>query len=111
MAARRGWKAERVFLLLFVPLSLAMMAALPIWRAPDETAHLQRAWQISLGNWFTDEETGGVFYEPQNFFDGVRNSTDIRLYNVVAKWDSQMDMEHLVESDLKANTGIYPVSN
>lgn len=111
MAARRGWKAERVFLLLFVPLSLAMMAALPIWRAPDETAHLQRAWQISLGNWFPDEETGGVFYEPQNFFDGVRNSTDIRLYNVVAKWDSQMDMEHLVESDLKANTGIYPVSN
>lgn len=110
-ATRRGWTAEKVFLLLFVPLSLAMMVALPIWRAPDETAHLQRAWQISLGNWFPDEEVGGVFYEPQNFFDGVRHSTDIRLYNVIAKWDSQMDMEHLVESDLKANTGIYPISN
>ncbi len=111
MAERRGWKPEKVFLLLFIPLSMGMMLALPIWRAPDETAHLQRTWQISLGNWFPDEETGGVFYEPQNFLDGVRDSTNIRLYNVIAKWGSQMDTEHLVESDLAANTGIYPISN
>lgn len=110
-AIRCQWKAESIFLLLFVPLSLGMMIVLPIWRAPDEPAHLQRAWQISIGQWFPDEESGGVFYEPENFLEGVRDAKETRLYHVVTRWNSPMDMDNLVESDVGANTGIYPVSN
>lgn len=110
-AIRSSWKPESLFLLLFIPLSLGMMLVMPIWRAPDEPAHLQRTWQISLGNWFPDEQTNGVFMEPSNLLSGVRDHRQTTLYNVITKWDSQMDTENLVESDLGANTGIYPVSN
>lgn len=111
LAIRKKWKPESLFLLLFIPLSLGMMLVMPIWRAPDEPAHLQRIWQISLGNWFPDESTMGVFMEPANLLEGVRDYKETKLYHVITKWDSQMDMDNLVESDLGPNTGIYPISN
>ena len=110
-AIRNHWKPELLFLLLFIPLSLAMMAVMPIWRAPDEPAHLQRTWQISLGKWFPDEQTNGIFMEPSNLLAGVRDYRETTLYNVFNMWDSPMATDDLVESDLGANTGIYPVSN
>lgn len=110
-AQRWNWKPEKIFLLLFVPLSLGMMLAMPVWRAPDESAHLQRIWQISLGNWFPDEETQGIFLEPANLLDGVRDFKETTLYTVARQWNSTADMDQLVESDVGANTGIYPVSN
>lgn len=110
-AIRRRWKPENLFALLFVPLSLGMMIALPIFRAPDEPAHLQRIWQISIGEWLPNEENQGVFYEPENFLQGARDETKTTLYNVFGNRNSDMSMDALVVSGVAANTGFYPVNN
>ena len=54
-AQKKGWSARRLFLMLFVPLSLLMLLAMPIGRVPDEDSHLQRIWLLSEGQLFPSE--------------------------------------------------------
>lgn len=107
----RRWRTERVFLLLFIPLSLAMMAATPIERAIDEQSHLRKIWQISVGDWMPTRENGGVFHEPVNLFEGIEDPLGVTLEMLYAQRGVELDMENLVAVDAAANTGFYPVHN
>ena len=40
---------ERLFLLLYIPLVLAMMLVMPVGGPPDEQAHLKQVWLLSTG--------------------------------------------------------------
>ncbi len=108
----KNWKPEHVFLLLFVPLSLAMMAILPVNRAPDEEYHLLRIWQISIGEWFPNAQNQGVFYQPVNLNDGwgYRNQT-LTLTELAALPDPILDTSSYIVSNVGTNTGVYPVNN
>ena len=48
---------ERLFLLVYIPLALAMMLAVPLGEAPDEQAHLRQSWLISTGQFQGEEYT------------------------------------------------------
>lgn len=108
----RAWKAEHVFLLLFVPLSLAMMAILPVNRVPDEEYHLLRIWQISIGQWFPNAENQGVFYQPVNLNDGWGYRNDgMTLTSLAALPNQMLDTSEYILSNVETNTGVYPVNN
>lgn len=50
------WKLtpERLFLLLFIPLVLATMFAMPFGGAPDEAAHMRKIWLVSTGQFHAE---------------------------------------------------------
>ena len=77
---KKEWKPEQIFLMLFIPISLAMMIALPLFRVPDEAGHLGRIWQISIGQWMPDDRNAGVFYQPVGLFE--EDSTDMTLWQM-----------------------------
>lgn len=50
MTVKRGsLTMERLFLLLYIPLAVAMMIVMPIGGPPDELAHLSQEWLLSTG--------------------------------------------------------------
>lgn len=106
---RKGKKPEQVFLMVFIPISLAMMIALPLFRAPDEAAHLGRIWQISIGQWLPDERNGGVFYQPANLFEAA--SPETTLWQLAKTAGDRIDMGQLEKADVGAATGFYPIHN
>ena len=110
-AAQQKWKPEHLFSIMFIPLSLLMMICMPVTRVPDETGHLQKVWQISVGDWVPNEENQGTFSQPQNMWEGIEHEADTTLASLVKIADSQMDMEHLIQLDASAATGFYPVHN
>ena len=71
---KQGWKPERMFLYLFVPLSLVMMYLMPISRVPDEPAHLNKSFVMSTGQLFLTEEVKTSGYQiPENLMGGISN--------------------------------------
>lgn len=115
MGVRRAsvckWKAEHLFAMLFLPLSLLMMICMPIMRVPDEGAHLQKAWQISVGDWIPNAQNQGIFSQPKNLWDGLEPADTLTLFDLAEIADSQMDMEHLIPQNAPVATGFYPVHN
>lgn len=107
----KKWKTERVFLLLFIPLSLTMMITTPIGRALDEVDHLQKIWQISVGDWMPTKANGGMFTQPDNMFEGMGDAVGLTLLEVYEQQDVELHMDSLVQVEAKANTGIYPIHN
>lgn len=95
-------RMEYLFLLLYVPLSLLMMAAMPIFRVADEPAHLQRAYLISTGHILP---TGDTLYEPDNLLRGHGASMTHNRQRAMAH---EVCSETLVPSSAGFNTGIYP---
>lgn len=110
-ATEQKWKPEHVFSILFIPLSLLMMICMPVTRVPDEIGHLQKVWQISVGDWVPNEENRGIFSQPQNMWEGIEREADTTLVSLIKIADSQMDMEHLIQLDASPATGFYPVHN
>lgn len=102
-------KPEQIFLMLFIPISLAMMIALPLFRVPDEARHLGRIWQISIGQWMPDDRNAGVFYQPVGLFE--EDSTDMTLWQMAKTAGDSIDMARLEEADVGAATGFYPIHN
>ena len=107
--ARKERKPEQLFLMLFIPISLAMMTVLPLFRAPDEMAHLGRIWQISIGQWIPDERNAGGFYQPLHLFEEA--SPEITLWRLAKTAGDEIDMNQLEEADVGAATGFYPIHN
>ena len=107
LALKKKAKTECVFLLLFIPLSLLMMGAMPVSRAPDELAHLQRAYLISEGYIFPSSEP--VSY-PQNFFDWDNSDNTLRLTQLAQQKDTVFSEEKTVAMSNMA-TGIYPANS
>ena len=52
-------KIQNIFLLIAVPLGLLYMVVLPMGGAPDEMVHYYRAYEISMGNFFSEYVEGG----------------------------------------------------
>ena len=50
---------ERLFLLLYIPLVLAMMLVMPVGGPPDEQAHLKQVWLLSTGQVGNDGSASG----------------------------------------------------
>ena len=61
--------ADRLFLLLYIPLVLAMMLVMPVGGPPDEQAHLKQVWLLSTGQVGND---GHVF--PVNLRDLLQDA-------------------------------------
>lgn len=110
-AEKQNWKAEHLFSFIFVPLSLLMMICMPVTRVPDELAHLQKVWQISVGDWLPNQENQGIFYQPANMWEGIEAAESNTLQSLLAIAGSQMDMEHQIPQEASAATGFYPVHN
>ena len=53
VAKRKDLPLEYVFLILFGPLSLCMMVAMPMFGAPDEELHLSMSYVVSSGQMFS----------------------------------------------------------
>lgn len=96
--------AEKWFLLLFIPLSLLMMIAMPIYRAPDEPAHLQRIYVIATGQ-MVSSMTDGVIHQPVDFFGPVIAETT--NYQQLKEINFDLSNE-LVEIPNPTATAIYP---
>ena len=54
------WQIEKIFLLIAVPLGILYMLFIPINGAPDEFAHLYRAYEISQGGFVSKKIDSGV---------------------------------------------------
>ncbi|MCH5287930.1 MAG: DUF2142 domain-containing protein [Christensenellaceae bacterium] len=102
---RRGAPVERYFLLLFIPISLGMMAVMPILRVPDELAHLQRAYQLSSGQFLPED---GMFSEPEDLFPAVDSSV-VTLRDVAGMFAEKVDGSP-TEAVANEATGIYPMT-
>ena len=105
MAGKTGkrLRAERLFLLVYIPLVVAMMLAVPIGEAPDEPAHLRQSWLVSTGQLRGDEYTF-----PENY---------LSIVNASYSNPEMLDRETLLETRLSEETvtvyrdettGIYP---
>ena len=62
-AKKLKWAIEKVFLILFIPIGLIYLLAIPIGRVPDENAHLTRAYGISIGHFITSANEDGKYGE------------------------------------------------
>ena len=102
-ADRKKLPPSRIFLLLFIPLSLAMMLVLPLGQVPDESRHFQRIWTISQGN---------LLHEPHEIASGPSYLSQAGNSNsLTATWrafthPSTGEMAVAFES----NTAIYPIT-
>lgn len=101
MAKKKNWRDEYVFLGLFIPLSLAMMIALPIGRVPDEPAHLQRIWLYSVGQF-----AGTGLSEPENLLQGI--NIDTTTLRFVSGTVGEKISGIAVTSTAGFNTAVYP---
>lgn len=62
-AQKYTWAIEKIFLILFIPIGLIYLFAIPIGRVPDENAHLARAYGISIGHFVTSANEKGEYGE------------------------------------------------
>lgn len=97
-------KAEKWFLCLFIPLSLLMMIVLPIYRAPDELAHLQRSYVIADGQMISSMRDG-IIRQPVNLSGMTRE--DLTTYSDLAAINADFPDE-IVENTNPTATAMYP---
>lgn len=108
-AARlKEWPMERLFLLAYVPISIAMMCLLPIGRVPDEPAHLQRVYAIATGHFLPGDNTVEMPVELVRW--GEQDPTVYSLSKMLADAAGKPSGER-VTSGLGENTGIYPINS
>lgn len=74
---KKKWNLEKIFLMLFIPIGLIYMIAIPIGRVPDEPAHLARAYGITNGHFITTANENGEFgeYLPAGFENLKKSNT------------------------------------
>ena len=90
--------------MLFIPISLAMMIAMPLFRVPDEARHLGRIWQISIGQWMPDDRNAGVFISRSAFSRKI--PPDMTLWQMAKTAGDSIDMARLEEADVGGGDGL-----
>ena len=98
--------ADRLFLLLYIPLVLAMMLVMPVGGPPDEQAHLKQVWLLSTGQVGND---GHVF--PVNLRDLLQDAVGGTEASALKDEDIRnvrLSGETVTEEENQA-TGIYPL--
>lgn len=106
VAFLRGRPAHRLFLLVYIPASLAMMLLLPVGRVPDEPAHLERVYLISSGQLLPPSDGSG-YALPANFMRWQTSET-YSLTDVAHDLSLALDSRTARTSGGEA-TGIYPI--
>ena len=104
----RQIRMEQLFLLLYIPLVLAMMLVMPVGGPPDEHAHLRQVWLLSSGQVGTGES---VF--PANLREILRDSvegTEASALKDEAFRNVRLSQETVTEEGDEA-TGIYPLAS
>lgn len=96
---------NRVFLWLFIPLSLMMMLVMPITRTPDEPAHLLQTYTIADGQLISSLTTSSVMV-PENF--SLPNSGATFSYADLRATRDVSLSSNRVTIDLPVATAIYP---
>ncbi len=75
MAKRKAWKIEKLFLISGLLLGAFYSVFLPIGGAPDEPAHFWRAYELSEGQLFANNE--GNMLVPDNLLEATGNSYSV----------------------------------
>lgn len=102
--AEQKTKLHKIWILLFVLFSIAMMIAMPIGRAPDEYSHFLQAYIIADGQWLSSMTSRTVSYpEDIQYFD--YQSITLEEVDDLLKTDFS---NKRVSMPLGVNTAIYP---
>lgn len=96
---------EKIFLWLFIPLSLLMLLVMPITRTPDEPAHLQQAFIIADGQLLSSLTEKRVSL-PENLLP--ENSGPAFDYGDMRSLFSQQLSPNRYTMDTPTATAIYP---
>jgi len=97
-------RVENWFLIIFIPLSLLMMIVMPIFRPPDEPAHLERAFLIADGQMISSIRTGKATI-PENFY-GASLADNISYKDLINLWEDMTDRHYEINN--MTATAIYP---
>lgn len=98
---------ERLFLLLYIPLAVIMMIAMPIGWPPDELAHLSQEWLLSTGQVRTETTV-----YPQNLREILQTSvasTEDALVLSAGIRNTRLSAETAEDIGIEV-TGIYPLA-
>lgn len=98
-------RIETWFLILFIPLSLAMMLVMPILRTPDEPMHLLQTYVIADGQLGSSLATKEISV-PENLIS-VEDPRGLTLKRLSGELQEDLS-ETRVEMDLNTDTAIYP---
>ena len=105
MAGKTGRRLtpERLFLMIYIPLALAMMLMMPLGGAPDEQAHLRQSWLASTGQF----RNGPATY-PANLLSIVNASySDPDAMRRQEFLETRVSAETVTEQGSET-TGVYP---
>lgn len=107
LAKRCGLRMEWIFLAMFLPASIGMMVVMPVSGAPDELAHLERAYLVSSGQIFTPSNKAMFpvgFWTP---FQGNFETYSLRnlKHDILHRGDVRGPKEPASAGE---NTGVYP---
>ena len=98
-------RIERLFLLLYIPLVLAMMLVMPMGGPPDEQAHLRQVWLLSTGQTGTEN---CVYPENlRNLLADSAGSTEASILKGEDFRTARLSEATVTEPGNEA-TGIYP---
>ena len=100
---RRRWTPELIFLLLYIPLAVAMMLAIPLGEAPDEQVHLKQSWLVSTGQF--QKETCRY---PANLLSMLNRSYSDPDALTGDSFREARIAEETVTAQQSETTGIYP---
>lgn len=106
-AFNKKWKIEKIFLLCYIPCSLLMMCVLPITRAPDEVAHLIRAYLLSTGQFVPGKSIPFVY--PDNLLENI-NRQNVTIHDLALMKNLTLS-GNMVDAGLGLNTAIYPINS
>lgn len=96
---------QRIFLLLFVPLALAMLLITPIMRVPDEQAHLGQAYVMASGQTLRSLTTGR-YTCPEGLL-AAADPTQVTLRDAAAMLGEGVSPAR-VEASRNPATALYP---
>lgn len=96
---------QRIFLLLFVPLALAMLLITPIMRVPDEQAHLGQAYVMASGQTLRSLTTGR-YACPEGLL-ATDDPTQVTLRDAAAMLGEGVSPAR-VEASRNPATALYP---
>lgn len=95
----------KIWVILFLAFSFAMMLAMPIGRVPDEYSHLRQAYIIADGQWWQSMKTRTVSY-PKNLLSFENKEITVKeLPEMHHSFD--FSSEYVV-GRVPTNTAVYP---
>lgn len=108
-------QVEKIFLFLYIMISLFSFLAIPIFNTPDEVNHFYRIYEISKGHLISDtkevqkdgEEYTVVGREfPEGLCPGALTTRDVSLWDIRHHWNDRLNESEKVFYEFP-NTALY----